>query len=49
MLLKRGSHLNLCVILDDLAGLELLTAAFALAECDGPKFDYLQGAFRHDF
>jgi hypothetical protein len=47
MLLKCGSHLSLCVILDGLAGLELLTAVFALAECDGCKFENLESAFRH--
>ena len=45
MLLKRGSHLSLCVILDGLAGLELLAAVFALAECDGCKFDDLENSF----
>jgi len=48
MLLKRGSHLSLCVILDGLAGLELLTAVFALGKCNWCKFDDLENSFRHD-
>jgi hypothetical protein len=46
--IKCSSHLSLCVILDGLARLELLTAAFALAECDGCKFENLKSAFRHN-
>jgi hypothetical protein len=47
VLIKGSSHLSLCVILDGLARLELLTAAFALAECDGCKFENLESALRH--